>query len=617
MKRLFIASALGLLAAAIAPAAYRIESVPRPPEIVGGIAGVAFSPGGSLVISTRQGEIWIRSAGTGNWRRFAHGLNEPLGVFAESDSVVYVAHKPELLRAADTDGDGAADAFRVVNDEWGASQNYHELFFGLRRNAAGDFFGALSLSSNADRQEILPDQTRGAFDASTPVAASAHRSLLPYRGWAVKITKDGKLEPLASGLRQPNGVGLSPGGELFVTDNQGDWKPSCGLIHVEADDFLGHVASVKWEPGYDPLATTAESLWRRYKGPAVVFPHGPTGVSAGEPVWDQTGGRFGPYASQVFVGDFSSMILRVSLEKVAGAWQGAVYPFIGRADLPGTVEGERLASGNTRLAFAPDGSLYTAQTGGWGGGSDGLQRITWDGRTAPEIYDVSLTDRGFRIRFTEPMAAETLTADNFELTRFRFFYHVEYGSPWIDEARATIRDVKTSADRKEVEVVLSELPVGYVFEISVPALRTAKGESLANPLAYYTVNRLHSGAVAVGGTTRLPHPGELATNVKDMQGGQQTGAALIAAGETVYKLYCLACHQADGRGLPGGAANFVDDKTRLAKSDQALLEVIALGNEAKGMPAFGAFIGPGQRRAALAYIRAKFGEVAPQPARSP
>ncbi len=608
MKRTLFAFALGLFAAVTVPAAYRIESVPRPAEMRGGLAGVAFTPRGSLVVTTRLGEVWIREAGTEAWRCFARGLNEPLGVVAESETVVYVAHKPELLRVEDADGDGVAETFRVINDQWGVTQNYHELFFGLRRNAAGDFFGALSLTSLADRLPVLPGHVRGGLDERNPLPPTNHRSMAPYRGWAVKIDREGNFVPLASGLRQPNGVGLSPEGEFFVTDNQGDWKASCGLTHVEPGDFHGHVASVKWESGYDAGATTTEALWRRYKAPAVVFPHGPGGVSSGEPVWDLTGGRFGPYAGQVFVGDFSSMILRVSLEKVAGAWQGAMYPFLGRADLPGTVLGERLAAGNTRLAFGPDGSLYTAQTGGWGGGSDGLQRIAWDGTAAPEMQDVSLTERGFRIRFTESMDPATLTAAGFRISRFRFYYHVEYGSPWIDEAELPVGALRVSEDRRQVELDLAGLAAGFVYEIDVAGLRTAAGAPLANPLAYYTANRLRTGEVAVGGTTRLPRPDEFAANVKEMQGGRQTGAALIEAGEKVYKLYCLACHQADGRGLPGGAANFVDDRSRLAKSDEALLEIIAKGNEEKGMPAFGAFIGPSQRRAALAYIRAKFGE---------
>ena len=73
-------------------------------------------------------------------------------------------------------------------------------------------------------------------------------------------------------------------------------------------------------------------------------------------------------------------------------------------------------------------------------------------------------------------------------------------------------------------------------------------------------------------------------------------------------MFCVGCHQPDGRGIVGGAANFVDDKSRLAKPDAELLAVIDKGNEAKAMPAFVSILSPGQRRAALAYIRATFGE---------
>lgn len=602
-----------VLLPAVASAAYRIERVPLTPELQGGISGVAFTPTGTLVVATRYGELWMQAADTKLWRRFARGLNEPLGIVADSDSVVYVAHKPELLRVADTDRDGRADDFQVINGSWGISQNYHEFFFGLRRDRAGNFYGALSLDSTADKLEIDPGQARGVVDPTPVIGPSFHRSEVSYRGWAIKVMGDGKFVPLAPGVRQPNGVGLSPDDEMFVTDNQGDWKPSCGLTHVSKGDFLGHVSSVKWEPGYRPENVTPESMWRRYKGPAVVFPHGPMGVSSGEPVWDLTRGRFGPFGGQVFVGDFSSLIMRVSLEKVGGAFQGAVFPFIGRADLPGNVIGERLAPGSTRMAFGPDGSLYLGQTAGWGGGADGLQRVSWDGKVTPEIHDVRLTDRGFALTFTHAMDRASLArTENYEIGRFRFYYHVEYGSPWVDEARVAVRSVRPAADGRSVEVDLAELPVGFVYELSVPNLRVEGGMPLANPLAYYTANRLRSGEIAVGGTTRLPLPGELALGAKDAQGDRAaTPDALVAAGEKVYRLYCVACHQADGRGIPGGAASFVDDKTRLAKSDDELLQSISRGIEAKGMPAFGASVSRGQTRAVIAYLRATFGEKKP------
>ncbi len=601
-----------LLSALIAPlarAGYRIENIPRPAELRGGIVGVACSPAGTLVVTTRYGEVWMRST-AGAWRCFARGLSEPLGLVVESDTVVYLAHRPELLKAADTDGDGRADTFDALGGQWGISHNYHEFFYGLRRDSAGNFLGVISNSSSGDKLPITPGEVRGRLDLSTILETTGQYSTLPWRGWAVKIGPDGKFTPLASGFRQPNGVGLSPEGEFFVNENQGDYKPSCGLLHVAPGDFHGHVASLKWAPGFDAKTFTTEQAWQRYKSPAVVFPHGPMGVSGGEIVWDTTGGKFGPFAGQVFAGDYTRFVVRATLEKVAGEWQGVCFPFLGRNETPAYTSGEKLLAGITRSAFAPDGCLCLGAAGGWGAGADGLQRVVWDGQVSPEIHDVKLTDRGFRLTFTQPMSAATLAAAaNFEVNRFRYYYQHKYGSPWVDEARVAVREVRPTADGRAAELVLAELQPGFVYELSVAALRTADHQPLANPLAYYTANRLLNGERTVGGTTRLPRLGEAAADAKAAAAVATTSPAeLVAAGEKIYRLYCVACHQPDGRGVPGGAANFRDDPTRLAKPDAELLKIISDGNEQKGMPAFGAIATAGQRKAVLAYIRAAFGE---------
>jgi mono/diheme cytochrome c family protein len=143
----------------------------------------------------------------------------------------------------------------------------------------------------------------------------------------------------------------------------------------------------------------------------------------------------------------------------------------------------------------------------------------------------------------------------------------------------------------------------------VPTLRTTECEPLANPLGYYTANRLRDGQVAIGGTTRLPRPDEKLPVLEDpLDQPLAVNPAALAAGEKIYRTYCVACHQPNGRGIPGGAADFVGDRTRLAKSDAQLLEVIGTGVDAKGMPAFKAILSTSQRRNVLAYIRATFGE---------
>ena len=612
-----LALLLAALVAWVTPAThagYKIENVPYPAEIKAGIAAVTFTPAGSLVIATRVGEIWIRNR-AGAWRLFARGFDEPLGLVAESETRLFIAHRPELLRADDHDGDGRAETFESIGGKWGMTTNYHEFFYGLKRDRAGRFYGALALESgsaaNQAQRELYPTLPyRGTRRLDRVLEVTGHRSEVSWRGWVIRINSDGGLEPLAAGFRQANGIGLSPEDELFVTDNQGDYKPSTGLLHVEKGDFHGHAASLKWEPGFDPTQVTTESLWRRLKTPAVVFPHGPLGVSPGEPVWDVSGGKFGPYAGQVFTGDYSRIVIRASLEKVAGAWQGAAFPFLGRNVAPPYATGDKLKAGTTRGAFAPDGSLYLAATAGQGAGEDGLQRVSWDGRIAPDVRDIRLAERGFRITFTRPIRADTLAAaSNYEVTRFRYYYHYKYGSPWVDESRVGVKSVTAATNGLTATLELAQLEPGFVYELSLPRLRATDGEPLANPLGYYTANRLLNSEVAVGGTTRLPRPGETSLTSREAPGetAKSSPAEMITAGERVYRFYCVACHQPDGRGVAGGAANFVDDRSRLAKTDTELLEAITNGVEAKSMPAFGAIINPLQRRAVLAYLRVRFG----------
>jgi mono/diheme cytochrome c family protein len=613
-RRLALGLALALPAAA--PAGYVIEDVAPPPRIRPAIGALTFTPAGELVIATRDGEVWLR-ASDGAWRRFAAGLDEPTGLIADSARRIHVAQRPEILRAEDLDGDGAAETFSVIGGDWGLSPNYHAFFFGLARDAAGAFLGAPSLESTVtsgpEQKAAYPRlPVRGPRSLSDVLEFSGHRSETPWRGWMLRMTPNGRTEPFASGFRQANGLGLSPEGTLFATDNQGDYKPSTGLLHVAAGDFHGHPSGLKWEPGHDPAALSLEVLWRRLKTPAVVFPHGPMGQSPGQPVWDTTRGAFGPYAGQVFVGDYSRLVVRAELEEVAGTWQGACFPFLGRNDAPPHVRGARLKSGSTRAAFGPDGALYLGATAGWGAGEDGLQRVRWDGQAGFEVRSWRLTDEGFRLTFTQPAdPAHLADAARFPLRRFRYLYHARYGSPRVDETPVALAALRPAADGLSVELIPRELEPGFVYELSLPELRAAQGGPLANPLAYYTLNRRRDGRGTTGGTTRLAAPGEGTRGGRESAADLRAPGALVAAGAEVYRLYCAGCHQPDGRGIPGGAANFVADRTRLAKPDRDLLALIEQGNEARAMPAFGAILSPLQRQAVLAYLRSAFGAPAP------
>ena len=567
---------------------YRLETVTLPAAMSPEISAVTFSPQGDLYVANRAGEIWKADRFGRNWTRFASGLHEPLGLIVDSPRLAYVVHRPELARLEDTNGDGVIDTFTTITDAWGITGNYHEFAYGLRRDKEGNFVGSLGSDSGGEEEFKYVGLTRGPV-VKNPVRSELQWSLVPYRGWSFKVTPAGEFIPWSYGFRQPSGIGVNPEGDIFSSDNQGDWVASSGLYHHRKGSFHGHPSSMKWLPGGPTPYASAEEMGPARISPAVIMPHGLLGGSPGEPVWDQTGGKFGPFGGQIFIGDFSKLLSRVAMEKVDGEYQGVAFPF---------VREPALRQGNMRLAFSPDGVLYVGQTSrGWGVG-DGLQRVVWDGKDPVEIRTIQLREKGFGVEFTVPMnAADAAKPQKYRIKRFRYLYHEKYGSPRIDEVPVPVTAVTVSSDARKVELTLQELKPGYVYEFQMEELAAASGALLKNPTGYYTANRLLNGERFTGPFTKpLIAPAD-AAKVMGID---------LEAGKVVYKTYCVACHQEDGRGGGTAAANFAGDRARLAKSDAELLRSIRLGKLETGMPPWGAILNEQQIQDVLAYIRSAF-----------
>ncbi len=292
---LFATALAAAKAAGGIPPGYRIETIAPPAGHPLEVEALRFAPDGSLYVSTRRGDIWrvIDRAGKLRWSRFARGLQEPLGLLVGNDSrTVFVSQRSEITRIVDDDGDGSADRYLNVGDGWGYSGNYAEFTHGLVRDLDGNFFVALNLSHRG------PGGVKG--------STMTHNA--PYRGWVAKITPSGQFVPFASGLRSPCGIGLNAAGEIFVTDNQGDWMPSSALFHIVEGRFYGHPSSLADWPEYrgrnlDDIPDTEFDRLR--SPPAVWIPYAELANSPGEPVFDYTRGRFGPFAGQAFIGDQS------------------------------------------------------------------------------------------------------------------------------------------------------------------------------------------------------------------------------------------------------------------------------------------------------------------------
>jgi glucose/arabinose dehydrogenase/azurin len=468
---------------------YRISTVPLPEGVVLEVGGLETMPDGRLAVATRRGDVWMienpasANGGQAHFSRFAQGLHEALGL-AYHDGSLYTTQRSELTRLRDTDGDGKADVYETVQ-AWPLSGNYHEYSFGPVFGPKGEMTVTLNLAW-----------------------VGYGESFVKWRGWMLQAGPDGKLAPFATGFRSPSSFGYNLEGDLFYSENQGDWVGSGGITHVERGDFVGNPKGLKWsgEPGspvtlkVSDIPDTGEPKFEaarkipHLKTPAVWFPHGILGISTSAILVDSTRGAFGPFAGQLFVGDQGhSKIMRVALEKVNGVYQGVVLPFR-----------EGFISGVFREVWGKDGSMYVGQTSrGWGAtgrAQYGLQRLVWTGKAPFEAHHVSVRPDGFEVVFTAPV--DRATAENpasWAVNSFIYKYHHIYGSPVINQSAHAVRAAVVSKDGRSVRIAVDSLRQWYVHEIRMSGVRAAEGGApLLHDVGYYTVNQIPGGkALAV------------------------------------------------------------------------------------------------------------------------
>ena len=480
---LLVLLALAPAAAAQAPKApseddyYKILRFEVPEREVLEAGAIDIMPDGKVAVGTRRGEIWLIDNAYADgpkqakFSRFAHGLHEVLGLAAK-DGWLYVVHRPDVSRIKDTDGDGKADLFEVVTDGWEVNGDYHEYAFGSRFDKEGSIWIALCLT--------------GSFTSESK-----------FRGWAGKVTPEGKFVPTTSGVRSPGGVGFNAEGDVFYTDNQGPWNGACGLKQITVGGFVGHPDSFRWYKEKDakylgdaPAVPKSGSRMMveakripQLVPTAVLFPYGKMGQSASGIDCDLSNGKFGPFEKQLFVGDQThSTVMRVFLEKVNGRYQGACFPF--KAGF---------GSGNVPVRFGRDGSLFVGGTSrGWGSRGTkpfAIERLVWTGKLPFEVREMRATADGFELTFTKPADPETAgKASSYRMKTFTYIYQATYGSPEVDQTTPTITKVEVAPDHQSVRLYVDGLQEGHIHDLVSAGVRSIDGEALLHPEAYYTLN---------------------------------------------------------------------------------------------------------------------------------
>jgi len=365
------------------------------------VSGVDFFDDGRVAICTFHGDVWIGSGLDAKleqvtWERFATGLYHPLGLKVVN-GMIHVTCRDGLWKLqAGPDGKGSAQTYAVFNSDIQVTKNFHEFVFDLQADDAGNFY----------------------FIKAGPVKKGGRGfdDLCDHHGVLFKVSPDGStMSVVATGFRAPNGLGISPTGQLTSGDNEGTWTPVCRLNWIKQGGFYG----------VPPLAhRTTEPT--DYDRPLCWMPKDVDNSSGGQ-VW-VTSDQWGPWKGRL-------LHLSYGMCSLYGVLPQEVE-FRGQPQMQGglTRFNVNFDSGAMRARFNPkDGQLYVVGLRGWqttAVKNGCLQRVRYTGEKVRTPLDLKVTQGRVEVRFGEaldPAVAKDPGSWNIEI--WNYLWSAAYGSP--------------------------------------------------------------------------------------------------------------------------------------------------------------------------------------------
>jgi hypothetical protein len=276
----------------------------------------------------------------------------------------------------------------------------------------------------------------------------------------------GPYTVVAQGLRAPDGIALGPDDELFVSDNQGSWRGSSAFFNIRPERFYGYMV--------DPPGKFQD---RPVSPPAVWTPHGEVNSSPTE----MRLLRGGPYQGQFVFGDITTDILnRIFLEKVGGEYQGCVFQFSGS-----------LGTHVHRIRTGDNGEIWLGGLAFYGATPGRILKLTPKPGVVPfEMLTVRSRRKGMEIEFSKPLGTDAALAAKYQVKQWGYPRVPEYQSAKVDQSDRKIISVQLSADKKRVFLETDALKTGQVVEIQLKDLRSAAGDTIWQPKAWYTLNAI-------------------------------------------------------------------------------------------------------------------------------
>jgi hypothetical protein len=437
---------------------FAIDTIPLPEEnrwnALMFTSGHDFFENGDAAVATIHGDVWRVSGIDAElsrvvWKRFATGLYQPLGLKIVGNKV-HVLERDQITILHDLNGSGEADFYENFNNDTLSAGGGHSYATCLETGPDGSFY-FLKCAENT-----------------------------PHGGTLLRVSPDGEeLEVIATGFRNPNGLGLSPEGGITVADQQGDWVPETRLDWIHPGGFYGFM----------PMHQRAETPGT-YDPPLCWIPRA-IDNSAGGQVWVPEN-HWGPFAGQMIHLSYGRCTMMLVLRDEANPRQGGVVP------LPG-----RFLSGVMRARFHPhDGHLYLTGMRGWQTAAvrDGcFQRVRHTGLSASVPAAFAIRPQGIELTFPETLDREIAEdPESYSAEQWNYRWTANYGSPDYSvkepdrEGRDPVRiaAARLQEDGRTVFLEIPELRPVMQFKLQYN-LEGTDGAVIRNDF-YATIHQLNS-----------------------------------------------------------------------------------------------------------------------------
>ncbi|MEC9091076.1 MAG: DUF6797 domain-containing protein, partial [Planctomycetota bacterium] len=195
------------------------------------VSGHDWLDNGDMVVATVHGEVWLAKNVNSDlrkitWKRYATGLYQPLGIRVVNNRP-HVLCRDQIVRLHDRDQNDEADYYECFHADVTTSTGVHDYVCCLETDAQGNFY------------------------------------YIHANDGVVRVSPDGQTKTIiATGFRNPNGMGVRADGLVTAAPQEGEWTPASGVCEVIEGKHYGY-RGPKPKTGDSPLG---------YEKPLVFLP---------------------------------------------------------------------------------------------------------------------------------------------------------------------------------------------------------------------------------------------------------------------------------------------------------------------------------------------------------